>query len=1408
MATGVAPPSGNEPVERRRSIVRRIAIVLACIAGALVVLVAAGLLWINSDSGRRFAAKQIGGLQFENGMRIDVGAIEGSLLGAMRVRDLAIRDPKGVFFRAPLVTLDWRPWSAIHSHVNIRALGIPRARLMRLPQFTATASDPDAPILPDMDIDVGRLDVGDLIVDAPVTGTPHRISLTGNAHIADGRAVVHADARAQAGPGIAGGDRMTLRLDAVPDDNRLAVALDLAAPANGMVAALSGIAQPLRLVLDGKGDWQRWDGTLTGSSGRERLSALALSARNGRIAARGTVQPGLLLSGPSGALLRPAIEVDLRTVAQDRRLDIDGRLANDNFSLAADGLVDLGESSLRDLAIRFQLYRPQALAENLVGNGIDANIRLNGAMAAPRVDYRVTATRLGFGETVVGGLQASGTAQLREDRWTIPISARARAITGLNAAAGSLLTNVRIDGDLAYANAKILSDNLRLRSDRIDATAIVLADLGTGIYTGALKGRVNDYTVDGVGTFNLVTDIDLDSPRRDVYRLAGTVRARSSRIFSDGVRSFLGGNSLIVADVSYSTDGIARVSRLNVSAPAFRLTGGSGTYRTDGTVRFSARGSSNQYGPLGVEISGSATRPVIRLAASRPGLGIGLADLVATVRGTPGGYAVAATGGSDYGPLTAHVDLVMGNGGMRIAVKDGTSFTGVGMTGSLRQTAAGPFDGHLLANGSGIEGTVRLSSMGGSQRAVVDATALDATLPGSASVAIGRAIVNADIILYDQPQIAADVQVARAQMGDLYIAGARARVNYRGGTGTAQMMVEGRNQFPFRFAANSQLRPDLWRIAIDGRANGIGFKTRDAMRILPGRGGYRLLPATIDLSQGSLQLAGLYGDGMTVQSRLNNVDLALISPFVPGLGGRATGSLDFSLPASTAFPRADARLRIEDFTRTSLASVSEPVDIHLVGRLMADGGNARAIVRRRGAAIGRMQLDLRPLAPGAGSWTTRLMAAPLSGGVRYNGPADTLFSLAALPDHDLSGAIGIAADFTGRVQRPQLNGIVRANNLTYENHAYGTRLTRMQVRGSFTGTRLNVEQLTARAGDGTISGSGFVSLSSGEGFPVQLALNLDRARLANSSDIATVASGQLRIVNSPSQPATITGRISLPETRYRIVREGSARVATLTGVRRKPALGRPRITGDAEAMTSLPSNWKLDVDIVADNQIYVSGMGLNSEWAADIHVGGTSGNPAITGGITVVRGTLGFAGRSFDIQEGRLRFNGGSVTNPAIRLVASAEADDVTVNVVVAGTGENPEIAFSSSPALPQDEIVSRILFGNSVGELSAIQAVQLAASLNSLRGGRGGLNPLGVLQQSAGIDRLRILGADKDTGRGTAVAAGQYISNDIYVEIVTDARGYTATQLEISLTKALSVLSEVGSFGGSNVNLRYRKDY
>lgn len=392
---------------------------------------------------------------------------------------------------------------------------------------------------------------------------------------------------------------------------------------------------------------------------------------------------------------------------------------------------------------------------------------------------------------------------------------------------------------------------------------------------------------------------------------------------------------------------------------------------------------------------------------------------------------------------------------------------------------------------------------------------------------------------------------------------------------------------------------------------------------------------------------------------------------------------------------------------------------------------------------------------------------------------------------------------------PCLQGIVRGKGLEYRNLTYGTRLTDLQLSGRFSGERLEIQQLSARAGDGTVTGSGYVSLAASRGYPANFDLRLNDARLASSDDLRVTASGNLQLIKAANERPTLRGTIRLPSTRYRIARQGAAQVPTLTGVRFKPPRGRQRVTGEPEpSPSSAFGDIALDLNVVAPNELFVSGMGLESEWRADLAITGTATNPSIAGQVRLIRGTLGFAGRSFELTTGQIRFLGGDGGNAVIALSAEETIEDVDVAINVSGSVDNPRISFSSTPGLPQDEIVSRILFGNSVGSLSTLQAVQLAASLNSLRGSGGGFNPLGKLRSAAGFDRLRILGADDVEGRGTALAAGKYITNNVYLEIVTDARGFTATQLEVALSRSLSILSQAGGTSGSNVTVRYRKTY
>lgn len=1379
---------------------------LAALLG-LIVIVGLLMVAINTGPGRNFVAGKIAGLQFANGMKIGVGRIDGSIYGKMTIHDFTLSDPRGVFFRAPLVKVDWRPFEYFGNHVDVKSLTAPTATLLRTPQFTVTPPS-NAPLLPNMDISVGHFRIDRLIIDKAVTGERRIGSVEGAAQIANRRAQVHLDASVIGGAGRAGGDRLALNLDAVPEKNKLDLNLFLSAPKGGVLAKMAGLTAPLAVHITGKGDWKHWDGRLLADLDNAPLARLSVTARNGTFGVRGPTEVARLVTGPTAALLGPVTNVAVQSTWANRRADLNGRIGSDAFTLVANGGVDLGRSRFDKLHVNFALLKPSTVAPNVGARNVRVAATLSGAMAKPGVDYHVTADRLTFNGTGIVGLDARGVTSFASDHIRVPVTARARAITGLDTVAGGTLTNVGLDGDLAVSWPRIMSDNLKIRSNRIDATAVVLANVATGLYSGALQGTVDNYRLSSVGIFNLTTNAHLKSLANGGISLVGKIRARSTRLFNSSVESFLGGNFILSSDVAYGPDGVIRFSSLRLGAPQLRVTGGSGSYSPSGRINLHATGVSKQYGPVAVQVTGTIANPHAIVSASKPGLGLGITGLHANIQSIGSGYRLAASGNSKYGAFTADVVLNTAAGPVSLDIRK-ASIAGIDISGRVRQSPSGPFVGQLQANGQGLVGTVALSAAGSYQQLIAHIRANNAMLPAPAGIAVDRAIVDARITLYNQPEVIADAQLAGARIGGTRISALRAIVDYRNGAGSAKLLAEGNAGVPFRVAVNAELQPNLWRAAVKGRANGVNFRTGTPARIVPNTGSYELQPTQILLDRGEILLAGNYGQNLQLQARASKVDLALIDSFAPGLGagGLASGTIDF-VKQPNAFPNADVRLAIRDFRRTTAGSVSKPIDVNLLARLDSQRADLSAVMRTRGTVIGRIQAIAEPLGPGR-SWTERISAAPVSGGIRYIGPADTLFSFAGLTDQQLSGPLGVAADFHCQVSKPCLTGVVRGKGLTYRNATYGTRLTAMSLSGRFTGDRLEIQQLTADAGNGTVTGSGYISLAAASGYPAKFDLTLDRAQLANSDDLKATASGSLSLVKAPNQAPVLTGTVHLPMTRYQIVRQGSATVPTLTGVHFKPPRGRPVVTGDAApAGPGSFSDVTLDLHIVADNAIYVSGMGLESEWSANLHVTGTASSPDIRGSFDLIRGTLGFAGRSFALQSGRIRFVGSSSSSAQISLSADETIADVVATVNVSGSVGDPHIAFTSAPGLPQDEILSRILFGNSVGSLSAIQAVQLAASLNSLRGSGGGLNPLGKLRSATGFDRLRILGADATTGRKTALAAGKYITNDIYLEIVTDARGFTATQLEITLSPALSVLSQVAGSNSSNVSVRYKKTY
>src|SRR3546814_2671418 len=137
--------------------------------------------------------------------------------------------------------------------------------------------------------------------------------------------------------------------------------------------------------------------------------------------------------------------------------------------------------------------------------------------------------------------------------------------------------------------------------------------------------------------------------------------------------------------------------------------------------------------------------------------------------------------------------------------------------GRLVQSEAGPFVGRLDAAGQGLGGLIRLSADGAYQAAAINIRANNVSLPGAAGLNVGSAVVDADVTLYEQPRVVADIQLAQTHVRSVDIAVGRVKIDYRNGSGQAQALVEGTSGVPFRVAVNAQLPPALWRAAVQDR---------------------------------------------------------------------------------------------------------------------------------------------------------------------------------------------------------------------------------------------------------------------------------------------------------------------------------------------------------------------------------------------------------------------------------------------------------------------------------------------------------------------------------------------------------------------------------------------------------------
>ncbi|MCA1662252.1 MAG: translocation/assembly module TamB domain-containing protein, partial [Novosphingobium sp.] len=631
-----------------------------------------------------------------------------------------------------------------------------------------------------------------------------------------------------------------------------------------------------------------------------------------------------------------------------------------------------------------------------------------------------------------------------------------------------------------------------------------------------------------------------------------------------------------------------------------------------------------------------------------------------------------------------------------------------------------------------------------------------------------------------------------------------ANAKLENGSGTVVASVAGSRGSRFALSGTGQVSPNRVAVLANGEFAGRRI-TMPRRAVLTREGdGWRLAPTQLGFGKGIVIASGrVLGSETDLELKMAGMPLSVGDIFIGdlGLGGSASGIVNYRAADGRA-ATGDAALMIKGLTRSGLVLSSKPVDLALVARLGAASFETRAVIKESGETRGRLQARIAGL-PAGGALGPRLRAGSLFAQLRYSGPADALWRLVAVEIIDLTGPLAVAADVTGTLDAPRVRGSLASDNLRVQSGVSGTDLRQVRARGSFDGSRLQLSSIraTTKAG-GSVIGAGTIDLSNlgtrGPGIDLRIAAR--DALLVDRDDMAAEVTGPLRII-SDGIGGTIAGRLSVERARWQLGRAASP--AALPVIRTREINRR----ADLRPERVLGSPWRYLIDARAPNRVEVRGLGLDSEWSADIRLRGTTAAPVIFGQADMIRGGYEFAGKRFDLTRGRIRFFGENPPDPLLDILAEADVDNLSARIAIRGTAQVPQITFTSTPALPEEEVLSRLLFGSSITQISAIEALQLGAAVASLQGG-GGLDPINKLRASIGLDRLRIVGADPVLGRGTSIAVGKYLGRRFFVELVTDGQGYSATSLEFRVTRWLALLSTISTVGDESLNVKVSKDY
>ncbi len=1186
------------------------------------------------------------------------------------------------------------------------------------------------------------------------------------------------------------------------------------------------VARDVDFDLSREGSWTRFDGSAT-------VADIPVTAA-GRVEAAGVTT----LELDSATAILPGIEARLarpgRIVVEDGTARLEGLALG-----VGGGTIDVAGSAgaALDLDIRIADL-PAATANAFVANlgaegTLSGTARVTGEPAAPQAAFDLDLAGASVAASRAQGVapaEISADGRFANNALSFAADARIAGIDHPQATTGPVTVRLASEGfDTGTLSGPLAVTVEAERVETANETARPLlagpvtasADLAVAadairITNGRIAGEALDATVSGT----------IARPDFAVaMELAATADAEALPAAARGV---LGDELALSLAFSRSANGAIGVENLRASSGPLQLTGSAAL--ADEAVRASitgaladlalvapqARGAVNfsleAEGPLSApRLSARLTGERIE-AAGRPIEGLeftatGVADIESpeaqvSLAGTVGGLPLRGDGVlSTEGGNRRVEGLVLTLGENRVAgdlVLD-EAFLPTG-TLELSIPDVGPLAALALDEASGaVVGTVDFTVTDGRPRVAVDARIAEFRR-GDLS---GRGVViDADVNDYiANPTVSGRVQAQEIRSGETTVRGIDLNLSregpwtrFDGGATVADI--------PARAAGRVQVADGVTRVELDSASatvQGIAASLARPSAIVIRDGTTTLDRLALGIGGGTVEVTGTVAEALALDVRLSGVPAATANSFAPGLAAEGAISGTARVRGSTAAPDATFDLDWANAATSQTRSAGlGPVAVSASGNY---AGN-RLSIRTDVSGAGGLSLS------GGG---TVGIAAPQPLDLSFTGraPFSILSARLAAQGLALDGGADFDLSIGGNASSPAVTGSIRTSAARFVDAGSGIAVQDIAADIGLTATTATLRSFTGTLSTGgAITGSGTVGLAPGSGFPADLRVGIANGRYTDGRIVTANFSGDLTVTGPLAAQPVLGGTVNLDRTVITLPERLPGTLARLD-VRHRGAPA--AVNRQAEALRPATASGSggglaLDLTVNAPQEIFVRGRGLDAELGGSLRLTGPVAAPVASGVFTLRRGRLSILGKRLDFSRGTLGFGGSLV--PTLDLAASTTASNqTTVTVSVTGQANDPAFTFSSSPVLPQDEILAQLIFGRSMSNLSPLQIAQLAEAAAQLTGIGGSTSLLDRIREGLGVDDLDIR-TDEATG-DTSVAVGRYLNDRTYLSIEKGSNpGSGKARIDLEVGRGLKLRGEAADDGNTRGGIFYEREY